>query len=306
MTTRERPTARNILDGILQAMYDAQEPLDEHLVLVPAQYEVYVHPEAYLALQPLFPRIKAHAETRLDEELERLNQRRADGLEGWMQRLWHALGRLLSAERYARRTPQGRVFERSASRWQIEFAVTAEPGAEPSYLAVETDFGTTPRTAYRGRPTVHIRRRTTMLPDGRFETVLTASRPSAPSRATADVLPRRDALARLRYEDHRGAHVYYMKKEEIVIGRRDDTPRDLDIALDTLPDVSREHLRIRYDPERRAFALRDVSQYGVTINGTRVPTGGDTTAAPLWHPLPGSAEIGLADAVFIQFDALSP
>ena len=175
-----------------------------------------------------------------------------------------------------------------------------------SYLAVETDFGTTPKASYRGRPTVNIRRRTTMLPDGRFETILTAKRPTASSRATADVLPRRDALARLQYEDNRGTHVYYMKKDQIVIGRRDDAPRGLDIALDTLPDVSREHLRIRYDAEQHTFAVQDVSQYGVTVNGDKIPADRDDATQVVWHPLPNTAEIGLANAVFIQFDALSP
>ena len=71
----QRPTAKDIVDGVVQALYGAQEPLDESLVLVPSNFEVYVHPEAYQELLPLLPRIEAQVQKKLDAELERLNQR---------------------------------------------------------------------------------------------------------------------------------------------------------------------------------------------------------------------------------------
>ena len=66
-------------------------------------------------------------------------------------------------------------------------------------------------------------------------------------------------------------------------------------------DVSREHARIRRDPNTGAFHLIDLSSFGTTLNGRHVPVGyekvdglkrenGAETA------LPDVARIGLADA----------
>src|SRR5690606_16353406 len=138
-------------------------------------------------------------------------------------------------------------------------------------------FGTAaqagPQGSFQGSPTVAVRRRTMRLPDGRFETVITARRPGGRStqRATGPAVPSTEILARLIYEDNQGRHVYYMRKPQIIIGRRDDPAHYLDVALDTRPDVSREHARICHDPERGTFALKNVSRFGATIDGRAVP-----------------------------------
>ena len=111
MIEKKRPTAKTILMGIVQAMIDAQEPLDEDLALVPAQYEVYLHPKAYQALQSLLPRIRTQVSARLDEELERLNSRR--GGRGLLHRVLQPLTRLLFADRYFRQDARPHTYERS-------------------------------------------------------------------------------------------------------------------------------------------------------------------------------------------------
>ena len=60
----------------------------------------------------------------------------------------------------------------------------------------------------------------------------------------------RNAFAVIEYEDNGGRKTYQMTKDEIVVGRGG---RDYwtDLKLDTLPDVSREHFRLRRDPARR-------------------------------------------------------
>src|SRR5690606_41751997 len=68
-----RPTARDIVESIVQAMHDAHEPLDTDIVLVPTVYDVLIHPDAYRELAPILSRIKTQARQRLDGELERLN-----------------------------------------------------------------------------------------------------------------------------------------------------------------------------------------------------------------------------------------
>ena len=314
MIEKKRPTAKNILDGIVQAMIDAQEPLDDDLALVPANYEVYIHPRAYQELQSLMPRIKEQVRRRLDHELDRLNSRRSGG-QGFFKRLFFPLTRLLFADRYFQQDVRPITYERSGESWRVDFSVTAEPDADIDYLVVESDFGLQKQPKYKGRPTINIRRRTTMQPDGRFETVISAKRPRkgrvrepggratyAPTPAT----PSTDVLARLSYEDNSGRHLYYMRKRQIVVGRQDDPATALDVALHTRPDISREHLRIRQDARSGEFAVKDLSQYGSTVDGRKLPSslGENNEDLDVWHPLPRTAEIGLADIIFIQFEAL--
>ncbi len=328
MTEKKRPSAKSILVGVVQAMIDAQEPLDEDLALVPAHYEVYIHPRAYQELQSLMPRIKEQVRKRLDDELERLNSR-GRRRHGFFRRLVYPLIRLLFADRYTQQDVGAGAYERSGEAWHVAFSVTAEPDAEIDCLMVESDFGMQKQLVYKGRPTINIRRRTTMLPDGRFETVISARRPTPVheqgrersrdagrersreqrGRATyapTPAVPAADVLARLSYEDNSGRHIYYMRKKEIILGRHDDPAQALDVAFHTRPDVSREHLCIRHEPRSGTFAVKDLSQYGVTVNGKplRPGPGDEREDHTLWHPLPRTAEIGLADIVFIHFEAL--
>ena len=62
-----------------------------------------------------------------------------------------------------------------------------------------------------------------------------------------------------------------MTKDQIVVGRGG---RDYwtDLKLDTLPDVSREHFRLRRDPASGKFFLKDLSRLGTTINGEKAPS----------------------------------
>lgn len=300
-----RPSAKDLIDAIVQAMHAGYEPLDADLILVPSVFDVMLHPNVYQELRTLLPRIRAQAEKRLDEELARLNTRQPRPVADLLARVFGKLRRLLFADRpVPSRYGRPASYERAGDAWRVDFLVTAEPEAGIDYLVVETDFGMPAAQGLQGSPTISVRRRTMRLPDGRFETVITARRPGATRQDTKPV-PSTDILARLIYEDNQGRHVYYMRKPQIVIGRRDDPAQPLDIALDTLADVSREHARIRHDPDRGTFALQNVSRFGVTIDGRPVAScGASGVEEPAWHPLPSRAEIGLANVVFIQFEAL--
>jgi hypothetical protein len=96
-----------------------------------------------------------------------------------------------------------------------------------------------------------------------------------------------------------------MTKNEIVVGRGG---RDYwtDIKLDTLPDVSREHFRLRRDPASGQFFLKDLSRLGTTIDGERAPSslefeGADKRDLNREAAVPKKAKIGLAGVVFMEF-----
>jgi pSer/pThr/pTyr-binding forkhead associated (FHA) protein len=113
------------------------------------------------------------------------------------------------------------------------------------------------------------------------------------------------AFATVEYEDNGGRKTFSITKNEIVVGRGG---RDYwtDLKLDTLPDVSREHLRLRRDPESGRFFLKDLSRLGTTIDGQPVPSSievveGEKRDRNLETPVPDRARIGLAGVLFLEF-----
>jgi len=76
-------------------------------------------------------------------------------------------------------------------------------------------------------------------------------------------------------------------------------------------DVSREHARVRRDPETGRFFLIDLSSLGTTLNGRHIPRGYDEVEGSkrengVETPLPDRARIGLADTVYLDFSVAAP
>jgi pSer/pThr/pTyr-binding forkhead associated (FHA) protein len=116
-----------------------------------------------------------------------------------------------------------------------------------------------------------------------------------------------EAYAAIEYEDKAGRQTYRMTKNQIVIGRGG---RDYwtDLKLATLPDVSREHVRLRRDAESGKFFIKDLSRLGTTVNGAKIPTSvefvdGEKRDKNVEVNLPEKARIGLAEVVFLDFNA---
>jgi hypothetical protein len=83
------------------------------------------------------------------------------------------------------------------------------------------------------------------------------------------------------------------------------------VTLNTLPDVSREHVRLRRDPATGKFYLKDLSRLGTTIDRKQVPSSidfadGEKRDKNLEVELPESAEIGLADVLTLRFRRSEP
>jgi predicted component of type VI protein secretion system len=104
------------------------------------------------------------------------------------------------------------------------------------------------------------------------------------------------AFAFIRYADQQGQKVMEVTKNQIVIGRGGRSYW-VDLKLETLPDVSREHCRIRRDAETGRFTIEDLSQFGTAVNGAPV---GKNNAAEL----PRRSTISLAGVIDLQWESV--
>ena len=128
----------------------------------------------------------------------------------------------------------------------------------------------------------------------------TVTRPAAP---VARV------LARVTHDDESGHHEYDIAKDSVTIGRGGASFL-VDVKVASSADVSREHARIRRDPETGRFFLIDLSTLGTTLNGRHVPRGYDEVDGTkrengVETPLPDQARIGLAETVYLDFGVLA-
>jgi hypothetical protein len=115
-------------------------------------------------------------------------------------------------------------------------------------------------------------------------------------------------FARLRYEDNSGVHTYDIARDSVTVGRGGLTYR-VDVRIEASADVSREHLRLRRDTSTGKFHVVDLSSLGTTVDGRRVPKGyievdGSKRENGVETPLPNRARLGLADTVYLDFEAV--
>ena len=171
----------------------------------------------------------------------------------------------------------------------------------PGHFAVISELSLPPRQALEG---IETRRVTTVkrgdLTETRRQTV------TVPATAPAPAAP----VATLTYADQDGPHVFAMEKDRIVIGRG-GVGYWVDVKLHAAPDVSREHLRIRRDPQSGAFFVKDLSSFGTTLDGVPVPksvevVGDQKRDHDIEVPLPERARLVLAGLVTIEFQRTPP
>ncbi len=275
---RERATGRDVIHAVVENMRQSLEPLVTETV-APSLYRVYLHGEDYEHLRTLFGKIENEAKKVLDQELERLNKDSVPMLQ-----------RLLRRKDSGSEAPMRYVSAESG--WYIRFQEDPNGTLGPGDLEVVSEFAQPVVQGYgAGSKT---RRISTTRRLGQ-----TVSR-----RELTDSLP---AYARLSYQDKRGPQTYLMAKDEIVIGR--EAPDVwVDLRLDTLPDVSREHARLQRTPEGK-FRIKDLSKLGTTVDGKPIPRSleagsGEVKDLDRWADLPEKAKIGLAGVVFLEFEKL--
>ncbi|HTP32596.1 MAG TPA: FHA domain-containing protein [Candidatus Acidoferrales bacterium] len=273
-------TAREIILEIVRNMREGLEPL-HYSTLPPAIFHVYLHPDDMDRLRGILPRVLDEAQRALDGELESLNR-----------------ASIAEKLKLARRNlpkispPDG--------GWQIHIVENTDDDCAPGDIVISSELALPAKDEF-GSGSMTKRIATRRL--GGVESTRQSYEPVAPAPAPGG------ALAVIEYEDNTGHKTFYMTKDEIVVGRGG---RDYwtDIKLDTLPDVSREHFRLRRDPASGQFFLKDLSRLGTTIDGAPAPSslqfdGAEKRDLNREAPVPPKARIGLAGVVFLDFRSTS-
>jgi hypothetical protein len=240
---------------------------------------VYLHADDYDHQRTLFGKIEAEARKLLDGELDRMNKGAVPPLQRLLRRKEPAepAMRYLSAE----------------GRWYIRFQEDPNGTLNAGDIEVVSEFAQVPAAGYGAGSKTR-----------RISTTRRLGQNTVSRRELTDV---QQAFARINYQDNRGAQTYLMTKDEIVIGR--EAPDVwVDLRLDTLPDVSREHARVQRTAEGR-FRIKDLSKLGTTVDGSPIAgslevVNGETRDLDRWVDLPDRARIGLAGVVTLQFERI--
>ncbi|HUB82043.1 MAG TPA: FHA domain-containing protein [Bryobacteraceae bacterium] len=296
-TPASSATARDVILEIVRNMKEGLEPL-HYSTLPPAIYHVYLHPDDMDRLRGILPRIVDEAKRALDAEVEHINRGSLAASLAERLKLARRGDPKISA-------PEGgwqiRILENTEEEVSQGDVVIYSELALPAKMEL-SDGSMTKRIATRklgGAPTAA---------QTSYETRKTEAAP-APGAAPANSPPAEDgAVAVIEYDDQGGHKTFRMTKNEIVVGRGG---RDYwtDVKLDTLADVSREHCRLRRDPESGRFFLKDLSRLGTTVNGEPVPSSVDFSSGEkrdlqVEAAVPAQARIGLAGVVFLEFRSL--
>ncbi len=282
--------------------------------LVPSIYRIYLSPDDYEPFRNVVPFIAGEIRKALDERLARWNRSKRSFAKGLLEKIG-------AGEAIAASTEVVRI----ADAWTVEIYPDLDGKLHPGEIEVYSDLGAPEKPEYgAGSMTRRI------FPKGAepapepdpipesapqpapqpepdpFDsapTVATLAPPPA-SETLKDVItsesgkddgtkPR--AFAYIRYADQEGPKVVEVTKNQIIIGRGGRSYW-VDLKLETLPDVSREHCRIRRDTETGRFTIEDLSQFGTAVNGT--PVGRNASAE-----LPGRSTISLAGVIDLQWEA---
>jgi hypothetical protein len=232
-------------------------------ILVPCFFSVYLHPDDFARV--------SNVQDIIQEDAKRaLTARMAD---------WNTKG---SGTGLRRRSAPPKAYRTATNTWWIGLFADSEGVVPPGDVEIHSELNDAAQPGYRGTKTTLISR--------------------APSVTSARVVRDREhtrlraaaVFAEIRYKDESGPQVFLVTQNEVSIGRGGE---DLwvDLALYGTDEISREHLRLRRDPESGGFKITDLSRNGTWLNGRRI-------AGNVEVPLPASAEISLADVLKLSFE----
>jgi len=254
--------------------------------LLPCIFHVYLHPGDYNEVRPVLAVLTAETRSALIERVDQLNKQARPS----------AVAKLLGFD-----NAQKSEFRIIDPDWTIEFYPDLEDKLKRGEIEVHSDLASAPRPEFEGAMTRHVTRR--QGPPA-VDPELTGPA-SAPVRESEE-----NSYAWLRFADGGKERTFAITKNEVVLGRGGKTVW-VDVRLNAPADVSREHCRIRRDPATGRFYLKDLSQFGTTLDGFPVPSSidrrnGSERDVNVEVELPANASIGLAGVVTVVFEAAGP
>jgi len=230
-------------------------------ILLPCLFSIYLHPDD-------------HARLTAVQDLFREDARRA--LSARMAE-WNRKSPIL------KRGAPRKEFRIALDDWWIELFADTEGAVPPGDVEIHSELNDAAQPGYRGAKTTLIDREPSV-------TSARVARDRVQTRRQSEKV-----FAEIRYKDDSGPQTFFVTQNEITIGRGGD---DLwvDLPLYTNDEVSREHVRLRRDPQTGSFAILDKSRNGTWLNGKRLPREAE-------QPLPDKAEIGVAEVLKLNFEA---
>jgi hypothetical protein len=313
----DHPDPKHIIDTIAEAMQAGVLPFDDEFSLVPNIYQVVLHPDVFRELERVFPTIEARSKVRLDRELTRMN---ASSGKGVHHQIMDGLKGLLKIDKpdTSPGIPAQDRYKRGGSGWEILFTQALTSPFDVSEVLVEAVLDTTRNNNLAGSKTVKLIVRgadgsfSDQTPSGDGVSPSPASPPTQRSEVGAQATsaptspsPSGETIARLSFKDDKGPQTFMMTQQEISVGRGGEGAK-VDLLVHTLPDVSRHHLSLRYDPDTNTFLIKDLSTYGTTVDGRTVASSrsadGDQN---YWERLQNETTIGLAGVLFIDFKSMT-
>ncbi len=261
---------RNAEQGVFKIRYTA---------VLPSIYHVYLHPADFDTVKPVVKALTAETRTALIERVEEFNR------SGRPSSIARTLG-----------FDSGKQIEYKIldPDWTIEFHPDVEDRLNRGDIEIYSELASAERPDFGdGAMTRHVTKR--LASGATSSATVPASEVTAPGQPGAGS----PVFAYIRYEDAQGPQVFPVTKNQIVIGRGGKSFW-IDLKLNGPNDVSREHCRIRRDATTGRFFLKDLSQFGTTIDGKRIEPSLDDSARET--AIPPRAVIGLADTVFLNFE----
>jgi hypothetical protein len=280
-------TGDDIVSELIRNLHQGQFRI-RYTTLVPGIYRIYLHEDDFEEIRPALPYLVAEAERALDEAVQELNRRAQPSL----------LGRQLGLG-----GKDLMEYKSLSGGFEIEFHPDQNGELTRGDIEIHSELGPAPR------PEFGLGEMTRLITKRASNGGSTSRQDPAPLPTVAPPAPGSNIFARICFEDRSGRHTFEVTRNQVVVGRGGKTYW-VDLKLDTEPDVSREHCRLRRDPESGRFFLKDLSQFGTSLDGKPVPgslerAGGADRDRNIEVELPRRARIGLADIVFLDFEALS-
>lgn len=252
-------TGQVIIDQLIRNMEMGQFEM-AYSVLVPCVYSLYLHPEDYTRLSGVMELMKEDARRALSARLAQLNAKP----------LTFAL---------TRGGKDRKQYKIACKDWALEFFPDSEGSVPAGDVEIHSDLNETPQPGYHG-----------------VKTTLLDREPSVPDAAGSETRKTNDRIhAEIRYEDDSGPQLFVMTQNEITVGRGGNDLQ-VNLALYSNDEVSREHLRLRRDPATGQFAIVDQSRNGTWVNGRRLARG-------VQEKLPDQAHISVAEVITLLFEA---